>query len=331
MRRARSTIASPRRATDMTIRTSLLEARLHRRRRKAVRDAAARASTRRSSPRPPANSSPPNLPSATRASKRAGRVALSRRAQREGGQGGLARSQHAVLDRQICLPGARSADLVGAGLFTRREYCAVPALRGIPLGGALPPAFPDRPRRGAAELRPATADRRAARLRRARRADRRRALHEALFPGRQGRRRSHRDRLRGARGKAGQAHADASTAFSADCAAARRRSPKRRISASTTSASMSRETTFREGPRQSDPALLGRRPLRASISIPTATRLVTQSLKRIDAKLRANPEANRLFLEDPDVAPLARNGAAADERSRRARPVHPRFRPRRRA
>jgi len=30
---------------------------------------------------------------------------------------------------------------------------------------------------------------------------------------------------------------------------------------------------------------------------PEATRLVTQSLKRIDAKLRANPEANRLFME----------------------------------
>jgi [protein-PII] uridylyltransferase len=30
---------------------------------------------------------------------------------------------------------------------------------------------------------------------------------------------------------------------------------------------------------------------------PEATRLVTQSLKRVDAKLRANPEANRLFME----------------------------------
>ena len=32
-------------------------------------------------------------------------------------------------------------------------------------------------------------------------------------------------------------------------------------------------------------------------SIPTRLRLVTQSLPRIDAKLRADPEANRLFLE----------------------------------
>ncbi len=37
---------------------------------------------------------------------------------------------------------------------------------------------------------------------------------------------------------------------------------------------------------------------RSSLAIhPDAARLVTQSLKRIDAKLRANPEANRLFLE----------------------------------
>ncbi len=37
---------------------------------------------------------------------------------------------------------------------------------------------------------------------------------------------------------------------------------------------------------------------RSSLAIhPDATRLVTRSLKRIDAKLRANPEANRLFLE----------------------------------
>jgi [protein-PII] uridylyltransferase len=48
---------------------------------------------------------------------------------------------------------------------------------------------------------------------------------------------------------------------------------------------------------------------RSSLAIhPDATRLVTQSLKRIDAELRADPEANRLFLEiltsrrSPEVA-----------------------------
>ena len=64
---------------------------------------------------------------------------------------------------------------------------------------------------------------------------------------------------------------------------------------------------------------------------PRALRAVTQSLRLIDAKLREDPEANRLFLEiltskkNPEIA------LAADERGRRVRPVHARFRPRRRA
>ena len=73
--------------------------------------------------------------------------------------------------------------------------------------------------------------------------DRRRALHEALFPRRQGRRRSHRDRLRGARGAAGQAAPRRSTASSAACAAARARSPTPPTSRSTTTASTSSTPT----------------------------------------------------------------------------------------
>ena len=49
--------------------------------------------------------------------------------------------------------------------------------------------YPHRPRRGAADLRPAERDRAAHGLHRPRRQPRRRALHEALFPGRQGCRR----------------------------------------------------------------------------------------------------------------------------------------------
>ena len=54
-------------------------------------------------------------------------------------------------------------------------------------------------------------------------------------------------------------------------------------------------------------------------------------LKLVDAELRDDPEANRLFLEiltsrkDPETT------LAPDERGRRLRPLHPRFRPRRRA
>ena len=81
--------------------------------------------------------------------------------------------------------------------------------RGFPLGGALPPAFPHRPRRGAPVLRPPARDGRAARLHRASRPEGRRALHEALLPGRQGRRRPDPHLLRRARGAPRQAGAGA--------------------------------------------------------------------------------------------------------------------------
>ena len=85
------------------------------------------------------------------------RFALSRRAQRQGRQGRPARSQHAVLDRQIRLPrpragGARAGRAVHAG-----GVAAVPALRGVPVARALPHAFRHRPRRGAPDLRSAAA------------------------------------------------------------------------------------------------------------------------------------------------------------------------------
>ncbi len=82
-----------------------------------------------------------------------------------------------------------SAELVGKGVLSRRRVPAVPARRGFPLGHALPPAFPHRPRRREADLRRAARARRPPGLCRARRHARRRALHEALFPRRQGRRR----------------------------------------------------------------------------------------------------------------------------------------------
>ena len=54
------------------------------------------------------------------------RLALSGRAQRQGGQGRPARPQHAVLDRQIRLSGATTrSELVGAGLFTAERIRAV--------------------------------------------------------------------------------------------------------------------------------------------------------------------------------------------------------------
>ena len=86
---------------------------------------------------------------------------------------------------------------------------AVPPLRGLPVVGPLQHAFPHRPRRGAAVVRYPARGRGPARLHRASGHAGRRALHEALLPDRQGRRRSHRDRLLGARGSADQAGAGA--------------------------------------------------------------------------------------------------------------------------
>ncbi len=136
-------------------------------------------------------------------------VALPGRAQRQGRQGRLARPAHAVLDRQIRLPRARARGADRPRRVRPRRIRDVPPLRGFPLVGALPHAFPRRPRRGAAVVRHPARDRGAARLHRASRPAGRRALHEALLPGRQGRRRPHRDRVRGAGGSAGEAGADA--------------------------------------------------------------------------------------------------------------------------
>ena len=91
----------------------------------------------------------------------------------------------------------------------RRRAEAVPPLRGFPVVGPLQHALPHRARRGAAVVRHPARDRGAARLHRASRHEGRRALHEALLPDRQGRRRSHRDHVRRARGPAGQARAGA--------------------------------------------------------------------------------------------------------------------------
>ncbi len=174
----------------MTIRTALLEARLICRRRARCSTTSIAASTSEVVQGTGARIRRRQARRARRAPPRAGAVALSGRAQRQGRQGRPARPAHAVLDRQICLPRARPpTSWSSTGVFTRAEYRTVPPLRGFPLGGALPSAFPHRPRRGAALLRRAARDGRAARLHRASGPAGRRALHEALLPGRQGRRR----------------------------------------------------------------------------------------------------------------------------------------------
>ena len=136
-------------------------------------------------------------------------VALPGRAERQGRQGRLARPAHAVLDRQIRLPHPRRRGDDRPRRVRRGRGQAVPPLRGLPVVGPLQHAFPHRPRRGAAVVRHPARGRGPARLHRASGHAGRRALHEALLPDRQGRRRSHRDRLLGARGSADQAGAGA--------------------------------------------------------------------------------------------------------------------------
>ena len=136
-------------------------------------------------------------------------VALSGRAQRQGRQGRPARPAHAVLDRQIRLPRARARGIDQARRVRPRRIHFVPPLRRLPVVGPLQHAFPRRPRRGAAVVRHPARYRGAARLHRASRPARRRALHEALLPHRQACRRSHRHPVRRPRGAPGDAGAGA--------------------------------------------------------------------------------------------------------------------------
>ena len=63
---------------------------------------------------------------------------------------------------------------------------------------------------------------------------------------------------------------------------------------------------------------------------PEATRLVTKSLKRIDRRRARRPDRQPAVPRNPHLPPLAGSGAAAHERGGRARPLHPGVRPRRR-
>ena len=241
---ARSTTASAWRASDMTIRTALLEAR-------PILGDLALAHELVSALRPRAgavdrapSSSPPSSPSATSASSRpATRATWSSPTSRK------ARAACATSTRCSGSPNMSTACTMPprwsmSGCSRRREYRLFVRGRGFPVGDALPPAFPDRPRRGPADLRPAARDRRASGLCRPRRAARRRALHEALFPRRQGRRRPDAHLLRGAGGAPAEAARHARPLRRAASAARQRKACNgTRISSSRPAASTSPTTT----------------------------------------------------------------------------------------
>ena len=217
-------------------------------------------------------------------------------------------------------------DLIAAGVFSPREFALFRRCEEVPLVGALPAAFSRRPGGGAPELRRPAADRPAARLFDPGRPGRRRTLHEALFPRRQGRRRPDGDRLRRARGAPDEAHAGVRPVHRTPAApqAARHRGRQ--------------GLQGRSGPRQRrprrcvrarsgepDPALLDRGTLEPADSPERdpARHPVAEAHRRPIAR---GPRGQPPVSGDPDVAPRAGNRASADERGRRARSVHPRFR-----
>ena len=253
-------------------------------------------------------------------------IALSGRAQRQGRQGRPARPAHAVLDREICLPRARDRRAAGARRVRRAGIPHLPPLRRFPVVGPLQHPFLLRPRRRAAVVRHAARDRDPARLHLASRHAGCRTLHEALLPGRQGRRRPHRDPVRQAGRPAGQARAGAEPH---DGAAAAEHQP----------AAGARQRRFhrRQQPHQSRRARrLQARPGQSDPDLPAGAEEQPRLPPRRDAHGDALAEADQHAAArksrsqpavhgDPDVE-RRRDRAAADERDRRARPFHPRLR-----
>ena len=158
------------------------------------------------------------------------------------GKGGL-RDLHTLFWIAKYVYRVRETDeLLECGVFDVAGIPYLPPLRRFPVVGPLQPAFRNGAGRGTAVVRLAARDRGAAGIYVPSRHAGCRALHEALLPDRQGRRRPHRDPLCEARGPAGQAGAgsqphDVEAAARRGAAAGSRR---RRLSLSTTTASILR-------------------------------------------------------------------------------------------
>ncbi len=161
------------------------------------------------------------------------------------GKGGL-RDLHTLFWIAKYVYRVRDTDeLVERGVFDAQEYRIFRRCADFLWSVRCNLHFLQRPRRGAAVVRHAARDRGPARLHQPSRHAGCRALHEALLPGRQGRRRPHRDPVRQAGGPAGQAGAGAEP----DDGAAEGRArpggacPTATISSSTTTASISPRPT----------------------------------------------------------------------------------------
>ena len=139
--------------TDMTIRTALLDSRLILRRRAAVR--------RPDAPLPARGRERHRAPVRRGQARRARRAPSRAPASRAIASSPTSRTARAACATCTRCTGSPSTSMAtgrseGAGRSRRfhgRRIRHLPPLRGLPLGRALPPAFPDRARRGAAELR----------------------------------------------------------------------------------------------------------------------------------------------------------------------------------
>ena len=280
---------------DMTIRTTLIEARLHHRRQGAVRDAdhPLRQGDRRQDG---ARVRRRQARRTRRPSEEGGRVALSRRAQREGGQGGLRDLNTLFWISKYVYRVHNPSELVAAGLFSPREFAlfrrceeflwSVRCRLHFLAGRAEERLSFDVQRPIARQLGYST---------RAGQADVERFMKHYFLVAK-----------------------DVGDLTAIVCAALEERQtkptpvfdrfigrspPTRRAIADTRDFKVEndRVNVIRDDAFERDPVNLIRLfwiADRSNLPIhPNATRLVTQSLKRIDARLREDNEANRLFLE----------------------------------
>ena len=262
---------------------------------------------------------------ARRAARAAGQHPLPAGAERQGGQGGAARPADALLDRQVPQP-RRPAGGPGApgGLHPRR----IPDLRrggGVPLDRAGAPAPPDRARHRAADLRHPGRDRRDPRLPVDPGAARRRALHAGLLHPRQARGRSHPHLPRRARGAAREVAAEHRLA-----AAQRLQLPqgpdRRRLPPEARAARPGRPRGVPQGPGEPPAPLRGRAEHRHPD--PPGRAAPGRGQPAPDRRPGARGPRGEPHLPGAPAQPQqSRAGAAADERGRGARRLHPRVRP----
>ncbi len=318
---ARSTTASARALADVSVATTLIEARLlagpdeicsqaMRGARAGARVEPAGSSSRRRSPsRRRGTTATTTRP--TTSSRTSRRVPAA-----------CATSRPSAGSRSVTSAPTRSTSSSAHGFLTAQRAAQAPGGAGVPVEGALRAARADRPPRGPPAVRSPDPLAKTVRLRGRDLHARGRAVHAALLPHGHGREPAERDaaaalprgdpdRQPTQRARAAQSRASRSATTISKSRA------RRRVRA----AALPRCWSC-SGLMQQNPQLRG---VRAS-----TIRAVGRNLWLIDEEFRQNPRHHRLFLDDPARARRRDARAAAHEPVRRARPLHPGVRPHRR-